>query len=313
MTTMSRAVRTPPLPRGAVTAARRLKEAAKRVVGHGWRLGLYCGPSPLALQPCAANPILTRRDVTDVRAGFVADPFLAPGDPGWCVFFEVYDMRARRGRIALARTPDLRRWSYEGVVLDEPFHMSYPYVFRHAEQWWMVPETEAAASVRLYRAVQFPHRWSFERELLCGLPFRDASVVHDGGRWWLFVETSANAAYDTLRLYGAPALTGPWTQHPASPVVRGDATSARPAGRLVRHDGRLVRFAQDCATAYGTRVRAFAVTDLTERTYAERALAGVVVGPTGAGWNADGMHHVDAWPLPDGTWIAAVDGRRGRM
>jgi hypothetical protein len=305
-------LRTRPPLRGAVSIARRLKHAAKRALGHGWRLGLYRGPSPLDLRPCDGNPIITRHDITDVHAGFVADPFLAPGGPGWYLFFEVYDLHASRGRIALAESADLQRWRYRGVVLDEPFHLSYPHVFHDSGHWWMIPETEAAASVRLYRAVEFPRRWVLVGELLSGLPFRDASVVHHAGRWWMFVETSADAAYDTLRLFSAPALTGPWAEHPDSPVVRGDATQARPAGRMVRHDGQLLRLAQDCAGAYGTRVGAFAVTDLTEQTYAEEYVS-QVVGPTGEGWNAAGMHHVDAWRLPDGTWIAAVDGRRGRM
>ena len=29
---------------------------------------------------------------------------------------------------------------------------------------------------------------------------------------------------------------------------------------------------------------------------------------SGAGWNAGGMHHIDARPQPEGGWIAAVDG-----
>ena len=29
---------------------------------------------------------------------------------------------------------------------------------------------------------------------------------------------------------------------------------------------------------------------------------------TGNGWNAAGMHHVDAHQQPDGKWLACVDG-----
>ena len=29
---------------------------------------------------------------------------------------------------------------------------------------------------------------------------------------------------------------------------------------------------------------------------------------SGQGWNATGMHHLDAWQLDDGVWLAAVDG-----
>jgi hypothetical protein len=30
----------------------------------------------------------------------------------------------------------------------------------------------------------------------------------------------------------------------------------------------------------------------------------------GTGWNSEGMHHLDAQRLPDGTWLGAVDGWR---
>ena len=33
-------------------------------------------------------------------------------------------------------------------------------------------------------------------------------------------------------------------------------------------------------------------------------------GRFGAGWNRDGMHHIDAHRAPEGDWIACVDGWR---
>jgi hypothetical protein len=114
--------------------------------------------------------------------------------------------------------------------------------------------------------------------------------------------------HDTLRLYYADELTGPWVEHPKSPLVKGDASNARPAGRALVCDGKVVRFAQNSVPYYGTDVRAFEVTELTTRTYRERAVGRPVLGPGGSGWNACGMHHVDAHVLGDGSWIASVDG-----
>jgi hypothetical protein len=63
---------------------------------------------------------------------------------------------------------------------------------------------------------------------------------------------------------------------------------------------------------YGTDVRAFEVTEVTTRTYQERGLNQPILEPSGSGWNACGMHHVDAHLLSDGSWIASVDGWFGR-
>ena len=86
-------------------------------------------------------------------------------------------------------------------------------------------------------------------------------------------------------------------------------TREEPAGRVIAADGRLIRFAQDAWPGYGSRVRALAVDRLTPRDYAERELPeSPVLDASGTGWNALGMHHLDAHQLEDGSWMAAVDG-----
>lgn len=50
---------------------------------------------------------------------------------------------------------------------------------------------------------------------------------------------------------------GPWQPHARNPVARGGRASGfRNGGRLVVHDGRLLRFGQDCGATYGHQARA---------------------------------------------------------
>jgi hypothetical protein len=280
-----------------------------------WSIGIYEGPSPTQLSPRAGagTPVLTRGDVTDVEAAFVADPFMIEAGDGWHMFFEVYNRRTRKGEIAHAASADGVTWAYRGVVLAEPFHMSYPYVFEHGGDYYMIPESRKAHSVRLYRACEFPGRWVFVGTLLQGMSYADPTPFFHDGRWWLFTETGAHLKHDVLRLHYADDLLGPWVEHPASPVVADDPHIARPAGRVVLDGGRIIRYAQDCFPEYGARVRAFEVTTLTTERYAERELgADAVLDGSGEGWNAAGMHHVDPHRLPDGRWVACVDGHRWR-
>ena len=126
----------------------------------GWSVGIYAGASlqTLAGHPEAHNPVLTRHEVTDIQAAFVADPFLIREGDSWWMFMEVMNAETGRGEIALARSYDGVEWSYEGVVLREPFHLSYPYVFARDGQHYMIPETLAAGAVRLYTGDPFPTR-----------------------------------------------------------------------------------------------------------------------------------------------------------
>jgi hypothetical protein len=271
-----------------------------------WSIGLYEGSSPFSLRPAAAvtNPVLTSASVTDVPSRFVADPFHLRVDDTFHLFFEVWNAQEERGEIAHATSADARSWTYDEVVLREPFHLSYPWVVRVGDDFYMVPETRQAQAIRLYRAEDFPHRWTFVRELVQG-DFADATPFEHDGRWWMFV----HRGLDELRLFSAATLDGDWSEHPASPIVAGNRSLSRPAGRVLAHEGRLVRFAQDGWPQYGTCVRALEIDVLTADHYREHELPeSPIIGATGTGWSSVGMHHVDYIRGDGDGWLAIVDG-----
>jgi hypothetical protein len=275
-----------------------------------WSIGIYTGDSPFALRASAevVNPVLTANDVTDLKATSVADPFMIRLG-AWYMFFEVMDAETRRGRIAYAQSDDGLRWRYGSTVLEEPFHLSYPYVFAWDGELYMVPESGDIEAVRLYRADKFPNRWVMSRNILVGEAFRDSSLVRHRDRWWLF--TTSRKRNDNLRLYSAERIERRWTEHPQSPVVSSNPHVARSAGRVFECDGRLFRLAQDDSPWYGRQVWAFEITQLTATNYAERLVAQQPVLRRGrSGWNSWGMHHADPHPLGVNQWFACVDGYR---
>jgi hypothetical protein len=275
-----------------------------------YSIGIYSGASPLALAPAdVSNPVLTAEDVTDVEARFIADPFMIKDGDLWHMFFEVVTEQ-RTKKIGTASSVDGLRWTYRQIVLEESFPLSYPLVFEHGGQYFMVPEAAASGTVRLYRAASFPLHWEFVAVLL-DRPLVDPTVFRHGDLWWMFAATDTN---DTLHLFHASQLTGPWMEHPRSPVITNDANVARPGGRVTMFDGRLFRFAQDDDPDYGNQVHAFEVTRLTEADYEEREVPqNPIVKASGAGWNAKKMHHVDPHRLAPNRWIAVVDGFGWRL
>ena len=277
-----------------------------------WSIGIYAGQSPFDVQspPGVRNPVLTRESVSDVPAAFVADPFMIEANGSWYMFFEVMNWRTGKGEIGLAQSQDGFAWTYRQIVLAEPFHLSYPYVFAWRGDYYMIPESYQAGAIRLYKAANFPTRWSFVAPLLEGPYLVDPSVFHYDNKWWLFTEANPEVKHDCLRLYFADELTGPWTEHPKSPIVKNNSKIARPGGRVLVQGTDIVRYAQDCSLSYGFQVQAFNITELTTKKYAEEEVrAEPILTPSGSGWNADGMHHLDAHRLTDDRWIACVDGR----
>jgi hypothetical protein len=272
-----------------------------------WSIGMYSGRSPLALSPAADNPVLRAGDVSGFDVEFVADPFLLRRDGVWLLYFEALLRESRRGVIAFASSTDGLAWKYEGIALDEPFHLSYPQVFAHGDSVYMLPETLDVNAVRLYRATRVPDRFEPVCDLIAGR-WADPTIFFDQGIWWMFA-CSTPYEHRALHLFYAEDMLGPWIAHPLNPVIADDRRTARCGGRVQRVDGRLIRFAQDATPKYGSRVRAMEILELDRTSYREvERPESPILMPRDTGWNSNGMHHIDAHRLADGGWLACVDG-----
>jgi hypothetical protein len=279
-----------------------------------WTIGIYTGASPLHLTQAGGTraPVLTGADVTDMpdlAIDTVAHPSLVRAGDRYYMFFTAKDLAANKGGIGLAESADGLTWTFTRTVVREPWVLSGPHLFEWDGAWYMVAESYTEPFVRLYRATDFPRAWAYERDLITGRgddQFISPTLLRHEGRWYLFTTPGGN---DTLRLHYAADLTGTWTEHPASPIVRKDLNSARPAGRPFVWQGSPYRLAQDCEPTYGLQVHAFRITTLSPTAYAEEPVTTPLVAASGQGWNARAMHHVDAVQVSGGagTWIAAVD------
>ena len=280
-----------------------------------WAIGIYEGSTPFDLQFPSdhSNPVLTAADITDVAAKFVADPFMLRKERLWYMFFEILNADTNQGDIGYAQSLNGFAWSYGKVILDEPFHLSYPQVLEWQGEYYMVPESHNARSVRLYRAEAFPENWTFVANLLEDVDYVDPTVFQYDRKWWLFAAKAAPNE-NLLYLYHADTIVGPWTGHPKNPVVQGSVHTARPGGRVLQWDDRLFRFAQDLRYPGGPAVRALEVAELTITNYMEKEVGEEpFLGPSASGWNAHGMHHIDAHEVSRDAWIAAVDGMSKRL
>jgi hypothetical protein len=264
------------------------------------------GPFNLVDPKGITNPVLTAADVTDRDAQFVADPFLYHESNIWYMFLEVFD-RQTGGDIAVATSPDGYKWKYDRIVLDEPFHLSYPYVFKADGDYYMIPESHQPEDVRVYKAENFPYDWRYVATILNRHKWVDPSILYRDGRWWLFVSDTENS---TLFLFSSKSLTGHWEEHPMSPVIQNSSRDARPGGRVFVYDGdKIIRVAQ----SYGDvlSVRAYQVDVLTTKEYSEHEIAESPIlepGKNPEAWYAAGMHQFDPWWTGE-KWIVVYDGR----
>ncbi|MCK5235673.1 MAG: hypothetical protein KAR06_01710, partial [Deltaproteobacteria bacterium] len=273
-----------------------------------WSIGIYEGSSPfyLADPKDISNPVLTKKDVVDIDATFVADPFMVINEKKHFMFFEVLNRETNQGDIAYAESMDGKKWNYKKVVIDEEFHLSYPYVFEWNNSYYLIPESNKDSSVRLYKATKFPESWEYLDNLLFGYRYVDPTIFRYEDKWWMFVSTEES---NVLNLYYSKELLTGWRPHPMNPVVKFDKNFSRPGGRVIVYEDKLYRLTQDDDPSYGVQVFAFEITKLSETSYEDKLASKTpIVTKTGIGWNAAGMHHVDLHKI-ENKWISAVDGR----
>ncbi len=277
-----------------------------------WSIGIYEGNTILELKPDPdiINPVLQASDIDDVNAKFVADPFLIRENGKWFMFFEIYDQDESKGLIGLATSENGEKWEYQKVVLEENYHLSYPYVFEWNGDYYMIPEKSASGSISLYMAKAFPYQWEPVSDLIHG-NYVDSSIVEYDNLWWIFTTEKGgdNLTNGNLHLFYSDNLFSGWKEHAESPVIENGLSSARPGGRILVDGNGIIRFGQDNSETYGRKVRAFRVDEISKSEFQEMEIGIVVEESLEADtWNEDGMHTVDILEVEDGHYVAAVDG-----
>ena len=218
-----------------------------------------------------------------------ADPFTVSWQGRNFIFAEDLDLRLGRGLISAIEVNDNGLVGRMMPVLQEPWHLSYPFMIEHKGELWMIPESSTNGDVAIYRAKRFPDRWERHATLLSGLEAADATVVQHHGRFYMFAVTrddDAGGYSDTLSIFHAPDLFGPWEPHAANPIFV-DRAQARPAGAFIKRGDQLWRPVQDCSNGYGAALALAEVTDLTPDTFAQQVHA--IIRP-GAAWPGRKLH-----------------------
>lgn len=176
---------------------------------------------------------------------WAADPFPFCQDGMLYIFAELYDYVLRRGCLGYCR------WTGEGFgpwkkVITEPYHLSYPCIFRQNGEIYIMPESGADHSLYWYRAEQFPDSWVKEKALRRDVVYGDTTIidhqnceyalaydVEDAGDYKLWLLNLQNPQEDRVITSNYPVNT------------------LRPAGNFFALGDGVYRPAQICIHDYG--------------------------------------------------------------
>jgi hypothetical protein len=200
-----------------------------------------------------------------------ADPFVVVHNKRSYIFIEEKTYATGRGRIACLTFDGHDELKSHQIVLERPYHLSYPFIFEYGGELYMLPETAQNRTLEVYRCVRFPDHWEWTKTLMNDLYAVDATLLEYKNKWWLFanVKGQNGSSLDSLHLfYSDDPLSNRWTPHPHNPIVR-DIRCARPAGKIFMQDGKLIRPSQDNSRRYGYAIRFNRIIKLNETEYQE--------------------------------------------
>ena len=228
------------------------------------------------------------RLLPDDTMRYYADPFLVAHEGHRWLFCEEYPHATAKGILSVAPVAPDGTVATPKPFLETASHLSWPQVFVHARQIYLLPECAAVGRVELWRAVEFPYRWEIDRVLIPDLRAHDPllHLTSDGAFLLANVDTDGGSSWDALALFTAPDLFGPWTACPANPVLV-DAGCARAAGPIVRRGSDWWRATQDCRTGYGAGMALCRVTQLDRDGFAQEIVTRLSPPP---GSGARGAH-----------------------
>lgn len=237
---------------------------------------------------------------------FFADPYLlSVDDSSLKVLVEDFPYYHKKGMISLL-TVDRKTYQLlnRKVILKQPFHMSYPFIFRNADGSvkWVAPE--ASQSGNLFRYRMNPQSGMLENQAtLFQEPLLDSTILEHNGRYWLFCTKRGPESNRDMFIYFSDCPEGPWMPHAKNPVVQ-DVTKARPAGNMVKMGGSIYRLSQKSDKCYGEDINVSRVTTLTETDFEEEPVKQIKACKDDYSL---GFHTLNGF---DGKAISVVDGLR---
>jgi folate-dependent phosphoribosylglycinamide formyltransferase PurN len=207
---------------------------------------------------------------------FWADPFVLFRDGEYYVFFEEYSYHSKKGHISVMKIKEDGKHSSPNIVLEQTYHLSYPFLIEDQEHLYMIPESCHNSTVELYECIEFPLKWELKKILLNNVWAADTTVVKHNGKFWLFTTVKSNCHIssntDDLWLYYSDSLvSSEWHSHPSNPIVT-DCRYGRCAGRVYCDNGRLYRPAQNCTDHYGQGVNVMEIVRINENEYEEKLI-----------------------------------------
>ena len=202
---------------------------------------------------------------------YYADPFIIKKNQEYFVFIEEVIYQQEKGHISYFKIDKNGNYNLPEKILENKYHMSYPFIFEFEDNYYMIPETSENKSIDLYKCKKFPDKWEFEKTIIKNINAVDSTLLRKNNKWWLFtsIQFMESSPNDSLSIfYSDDLFSDKWTPLPKNPVVS-DVRKSRSAGKIFELNGEYYRPSQDCAGGYGRGIIFNKIITINESEYQE--------------------------------------------
>ena len=159
------------------------------------------------------------KKIKNFEGRFFADPFIFKKGLEHYIFVEDFFKDKKKGSISVIKIDDNDEYKIYEKVIDEDFHMSYPFIFEYKDKIYMTPET-STKGIRLYECIKFPDVWKYNYSLIENTKCVDTNIVYHDKLYWLFTSQTQNKDFSSQQYiyYSDSPISQIWTEHPNNPI-----------------------------------------------------------------------------------------------
>ncbi len=158
--------------------------------------------------------------IKNLEDRYFADPFVISKNEKNFIFVEDFSYKNNKGSISVIEIDKEENQKIYEKIIDENFHMSFPFVFNFENNYYMIPETSATNSIRLYKCTQFPNKWEYCYDLISNINCADTIIVKCDEYYFLLTSSSYYDDFSSkLDIYFSESpISKTWKPHQSNPI-----------------------------------------------------------------------------------------------
>ena len=208
--------------------------------------------------------------IPNLKGVWFADPFIIEKEGEKYIFCEGYEEKKDIGCIYCIR--EVNNTYVYTKIIENPYHMSYPYVFKYKNIYYMIPETSENKTIELYQCISFPYSWKKVKNLVTGVACVDTNIHFSKKGIYLFTQT-IDSKIKELVVYTLNFKTYETEKVFSITDVNNEQ---RNGGAFFEQEGTLLRVCQDSSNIYGEKLWIKEIT-LKNGAYHEKNLRSISV------------------------------------